>query len=67
MHRPDHTFGTILMLIGIALILGRAAIARVTDPLNTRITGRQHRDGRGYVLVGIGLIIVGASAFFGLA
>jgi len=67
MYRPGHTFGTILIVIGIALIVGRAAIARVTDPLNTRIAGREHRDGRGYLLVGIGFIIVGASAFFGLA
>jgi len=39
-------------LAGIALIVGSRAAARLTDPINERLTGRVHRGRRGYILVG---------------
>jgi hypothetical protein len=63
--QPDYGFGSILILVGIALIVGSRAAAAVTDPINERLTGRVHRGRRGYVLVGIGVLIVGVAALAG--
>ena len=59
--------GIFLVLAGSALIAGSRAAARVTDPLNQRITARAFNDRRAYILVGIGFIVVGAAVLAGLA
>jgi hypothetical protein len=60
-------FGVFLVLAGAALVAWSRLAARVTDPLNQRITGRPYNDRRAYVLVGVGFIILGVALLAGLA
>jgi uncharacterized membrane protein YidH (DUF202 family) len=59
--------GVFLILAGAALIAASRLAARVTDPINERVTGRPFNDRRAYVLVGVGLIILGVAVLAGLA
>jgi hypothetical protein len=59
--------GIFLIIGGAGLIAGSRLSARITDPLNARITGNPHNDRRAYVLVGVGLIVLGAAVLAGLA
>jgi len=64
---PEYGLGTLLVIAGALLAMASRRIAAITDPLNERITRRKYRDARGYVLVGIGIIIVGLAIAFGFA
>ena len=59
-------FGIFLVLAGAGLIAGSRAAARITDRLNQRIALRAFNDSRAYIVVGIGLIILGAPVLTGL-
>jgi len=60
-------FGSFLVFAGTGLIAGARLAAHTTDRLNEGITGRKHHDQRAYVLVGVGLIILGVAVLAGLA
>jgi hypothetical protein len=64
----DPVHATVLILVGGTLILFSRSLARVNTAVNSRfLKGDQTVGPLGFVLVGIGLIIVGLAVLLGLA
>lgn len=67
MRRPISPEFLLLVAAGVILIAAAAPLARGTDKVNRRLAAKSPTRPLGYILVGVGFIVVGLAAFLGWA